>query len=85
MTNLLNLKDNTLVYWIDLTPQEALVLSYYVRNDYIADNEVIEKAKLGNSQTLKTCICRISAKTNLKFDRKTNYGYKLRNLVLINY
>lgn len=83
--NMLEVKRHSFVTEIELTELEVEVLMCYVSNDFIPDDYVLDKTNIQSFEGLKVILSRIKAKTGLIFERKVNYGYKLKQILLINY
>lgn len=83
--NILDMGRNSIIHETLLRPEEVAILAIYANNDFIKDEIAIKELGIKNVKALATRICRVSAATGFKFERKTGYGYRLRNMLLINY
>ena len=83
--NILDMGRNSIIHETLLKPEEVAILAIYASNDFVKDEVAIKELGLKNVKALATRICRVSATTGFEFERKTGYGYRLRNMLLINY
>ena len=81
---LLEPKECRILVEIELTTLETSLIGMYASCRYVKDEEVLAKCGINSVKSLSTTICRIKAKTGLVFERKSGYGYRLCNVVLIN-
>ena len=83
--NMLEVKKHSFVTEIELSVLETEILKYYADNKFVPDDYVLDGTGVQSYEALKTILCRIKQKTGLTFERKTNYGYRLKQILLINY